>query len=106
VWRNGTVRAADAAESDILGALGEHNVIVVSPIGGQGFIFGRGNHQLSPDVIRRCDITVVASRRKLDQLGQLRVDTGDPDLDEELTGWLKVRVGRYERRLIEVTSVY
>ena len=104
VWRDGTVIALDAAESGILDALGERNVIVVSPIGGQGFIFGRGNQQLSPAVIRQCDVEVVASRRKLDELGALRVDTGDADLDAELTGWLQVRVGRYERRLIEVVA--
>ncbi|MBX0303474.1 ATP-NAD kinase family protein [Haloarcula salinisoli] len=104
VWRDGEVVALDAAESDILAALGDRNVIVVSPIGGQGFVFGRGNQQLSPAVIERCGIEVVASRRKLDQLGALHVDTGDPDLDAELAGWLKVRVGRYERRLVEVLA--
>jgi len=104
VWRDGELLVADASEAEILDALGERNVIVVSPIGGQGFVFGRGNQQLSPDVIRRCDLEVVASRRKLDDVGTLRVDTGDPDLDAELTGWLKVRVGRYERRLVEVVA--
>ncbi|MFB6224350.1 MAG: ATP-NAD kinase family protein [Haloarcula sp.] len=102
VWRNGEVLVRDAAESDILDALGDRNVIVVSPIGGQGFVFGRGNHQLSPAIIRQCDLEVVASRRKLDGIGTLRVDTGDPELDEELRGWIRVRVGRHERRLVEV----
>ncbi|MDT3435277.1 ATP-NAD kinase family protein [Haloarcula sp. 1CSR25-25] len=102
VWRDGEVLARDAAESDILDALGDRNVIVVSPIGGQGFVFGRGNQQLSPAVIRRCDLEVVASRRKLDGIGTLRVDTGDPELDAELRGWIRVRVGRHERRLVEV----
>jgi NAD+ kinase len=102
VWRDGEVLARDAAESDILDALGDRNVIVVSPIGGQGFVFGRGNQQLSPAVIRQCDLEVVASRRKLDGIGTLRVDTGDPELDEELRGWLRVRIGQHERRLVEV----
>ncbi|MFB6102085.1 MAG: ATP-NAD kinase family protein [Haloplanus sp.] len=102
VWRDGEVLARDASESDILDALGDRNVIVVSPIGGQGFIFGRGNPQLSPAVIRQCEIEVVASRAKLDDIGQLRVDTDDPDLDAELRGWIKVRVGRFERRLMRV----
>jgi len=104
IWRDGEVLALDAAESDILDALGERNVIVVSPIGGQGFVFGRGNQQLSPAVIDRCDVEVVASRRKLDDIGTLRVDTGDPALDTELAGWIQVRVGRYERRLVEVVA--
>jgi NAD+ kinase len=102
VYRDGDLLARDAAESDIRAALGEENVIVVSPIGGQGFVFGRGNQQISPAVIRRCDVEIVASRRKLDDLGVLRVDTGDPELDDQLGGWHRVRVGRYETRLMEL----
>ena len=102
VWRDGEVLAEDAAESAILDALGERNVIVVSPIGGQGFVFGRGNQQLSPAVIRRCEIEIVASREKLQDIGVLRADTGDPELDEQLTGWHRVRIGRVEQRLIEL----
>ncbi len=102
VWRDDAVVAADAGESDILSALGDRNVIVVSPIGGQGFIFGRGNDQISPDVIRRSEVEVIASKQKLDDIGVLRVDTGDPDLDEELRGWQRVRVGKFERRLLKV----
>jgi NAD+ kinase len=103
LWRDGEVLVRDAGESEILDHLGEHNVVVVSPIGGQGFVFGRGNDQISPAVIRRCDIEVVASSRKLEETGVLRVDTGDTDLDEELRGWQRVRVGKFERRLMEVT---
>jgi len=102
VWRDGEVLVTDATESAILDALGERNVIVVSPIGGQGFVFGRGNPQLSPAVIRRCEVEVVASRSKLDDLGQLQVDTDDPELDADLRGWTRVRVGRFERRLMEI----
>jgi NAD+ kinase len=104
VWRDGEVVVADASEQAILDALGEENVIVVSPIGGQGFVFGRGNQQLSPAVIRRSSIQVVASSRKLDDIGRLRVDTGDGELDESLAGWVRVRVGRYEQRLVEVVD--
>jgi len=102
VWRDGEVLAADAGEQDVLDALGDRNVIVVSPIGGQGFVFGRGNQQISPDVIRRSEVEIVASRRKLDGLGVLRVDTGDPDLDDQLRGWHRVRVGRFERRMMQI----
>lgn len=102
VWRDGTVLVRDGSEAEILDALGEDNVIVVSPIGGQGFIFGRGNQQLSPAVIRRCAVEIVASRSKLDDIGALRVDTGDPDLDEALRGWTRVQVGRVERRMMQV----
>lgn len=102
VWRDGAVLVADAGESAILENLGKRNVIVVSPIGGQGFIFGRGNDQISPGVIRQSEIKVIASKQKLDDIGVLRVDTGDPELDEELRGWQRVRVGKFERRLLKV----
>jgi predicted polyphosphate/ATP-dependent NAD kinase len=102
VWRDGEMLVTDATEAEILNALAERNVIVVSPIGGQGFVFGRGNPQLSPAVIRRCDVEVVASRSKLDDIGRLRVDTDDPELDADLRGWTQVRVGRFERRLMEI----
>jgi predicted polyphosphate/ATP-dependent NAD kinase len=102
VGRDGEVLVRDGTETEIRDALGEDNVILVSPIGGQGFVFGRGNQQLSPAIVRQCDVEIVASRSKLDELGVLRVDTGDPALDEDLRGWARVRVGRVERRLIEI----
>ncbi len=102
VWRDGEVVALDATESEILAELGEENVVVVSPIGGQGFVFGRGNPQLSPAVIRECDVTIVASRAKLDDVRALRVDTDDPDLDDELAGWVRVRVGKFETRMMKI----
>ncbi|MFB6220077.1 MAG: ATP-NAD kinase family protein [Halolamina sp.] len=102
VWHDGEVLANDASEQEILDALGEENVIVVSPIGGQGFVFGRGNPQLSPAVIRRCSVEIVASRSKLDDVNVLRADTDDPELDEELRGWWKVRVGKFETRMMKL----
>ncbi|ADB60275.1 ATP-NAD/AcoX kinase [Haloterrigena turkmenica DSM 5511] len=103
VWRDGEVLARDAAESDILDVLEAPATIVVSPIGGQGFVFGRGNHQISPAVIERADeIEVVASGEKLDGIDALHVDTDDEAIDEELRGWLRVRTGRFTTRLVKV----
>ena len=102
VWRDGAVVVSDGTESEILDALGAENVIVVSPIGGQGFVFGRGNPQLSPAVIRQCDLRIVASRSKLDDVRALRVDTDDPVLDDELSGWVRVRVGKFETRMMKI----
>jgi len=104
VYRDGEV-LRDVAETDVLAALREdpeRNLVVVSPIGGQGFVLGRGNQQISPPVVRRARLEVVASEAKLDDTGVLRVDTGDSDLDERLHGWRKVRVGRFERRMMKV----
>ena len=101
------VRAGELIEADVSDAalrryLNGNTVIIVSPIGGQGFVFGRGNHQFSPPIIRESGIEIIASRSKLDQTGVLRVDTGDPDLDADLRGWTKVRIGRVEQRMMEI----
>jgi Uncharacterized conserved protein len=104
VYRDGAVVAADADEATIRTQIKSRNsvVVVVSPTGGQGFVFGRGNQQISPAVIRPAETEIIASRRKLEATGVLRVDTGDPSLDEQLQGWHQVRVGRFERRLVEI----
>lgn len=103
VWRDGETLALDAPESEIIETMADPATVVVSPIGGQGFIFGRGNHQLSPAVLERADeIAVVASGAKLDGLDVLRVDTDDPELDESLRGWMEVQTGRFTTRMIKV----
>lgn len=79
--------------------------IIVTPIGGQGYIFGRGNQQISPEVIRhvgREGITVIASKQKLANLEALRVDTGDGDLDEELRGYMRVVTDYREESVVPV----
>lgn len=102
VYRDRELVVRDGTASEIEAALGERNVVVVSPIGGQGFIFGRGNHQITPDVIRQSAVQVVASQNKLDNTGVLRVDTGDAVLDDDLRGWVRARTGRFEERMIQI----
>jgi predicted polyphosphate/ATP-dependent NAD kinase len=102
VYRDGAVLVRDGSAAEVQAALGERNVVVVSPIGGQGFVLGRGNDQLSPAVVRASDLRVVATREKLADTPVLRVDTGDPDLDESLRGWHRVRTGRVEHRLVRI----
>jgi predicted polyphosphate/ATP-dependent NAD kinase len=72
--------------------------IVVTTTGGQGCLFGRGNQQISPDILRRTareDIVVVASMEKLLSIpeGAFYNDTGDPELDALLRGYYRVRTG-------------
>ncbi|MFV0451201.1 MAG: ATP-NAD kinase family protein [Propioniciclava sp.] len=72
--------------------------VVVTVIGGQGFLLGRGNQQLSPAVIRAtgpASLVVVATEEKLLGLHgrPLLVDTGDPALDRELAGHVRVITG-------------
>jgi predicted polyphosphate/ATP-dependent NAD kinase len=96
----GSLAVADGSETDLLAFIEDTPVdrLIVSPIGGQGFVLGRGNQQLSPAVLRSVGldrIQVVASPGKLEALrGQaLLVDTGDEALDRELSGWARVTVG-------------
>jgi len=87
LFQNKKIIAKDVNEKQILQALdGKAVKIIVTPIGGQGFVFGRGNQQISAKVIRQVgldNILVVATASKLRSLRSLKVDTGDPALDAE-----------------------
>jgi predicted polyphosphate/ATP-dependent NAD kinase len=98
VYKDGVQLARDVDENGILRLLGdaEDARIVVTPIGAQGFIFGRGNQQISPRVIRRVgvrNIIVVATPLKMKDTKKMRVDTGDAELDDEMRGYGKVVIG-------------
>ena len=105
VVQDGKMVIKDANESQLIDVIkGRKARLYVSVIGGQGFVFGRGNQQLSPEVIRaigRENIMIVATPNKLATLRgrPLRVDTGDHGLDEELKGYFKLHTG-YGRRTI------
>ena len=80
---------------------------MVTAIGGQGHVFGRGNQQFSPAVIRRVgsdNIVIVATRNKLRSLQgrPLRVDTGDAELDAELAGMKQIITGYDQRTLYRI----
>jgi predicted polyphosphate/ATP-dependent NAD kinase len=96
---------SDVNETQLLEAIkGETTQLIVTVIGGQGFVFGRGNQQISPKVIRTIgleNIIIIATPEKLAALKghPLRVDTGDPELDEEFKGYYKVHTG-YGRRTL------
>ena len=87
LFQDKKIIAKDVGEKQILHAIdGKAARIIVTPIGGQGFIFGRGNQQISAKVIRQVgldNIVVAATNGKLDRLESLRVDTGDAKLDEQ-----------------------
>ena len=91
---NKKIIARDVNEKKILETIeGKKAKIVVTPIGGQGFIFGRGNQQISPKVIRKVgkdNIVVIATNNKMKNLKRLKVDTGDTELDAEFAGEIKV----------------
>lgn len=100
----GAARASDAA-GDLGG--GRDAAIVVTPVGGQGFIFGRGNQQLSPEVIRQVgveNVLVLATPAKLAGLPfqRMRVDTGDGEVDAALRGPRRVVTGYRESAVVVV----
>ncbi len=86
VVRNGRLVAQDANEGTLISLLEqtEKAKIVVSPIGAQGFVLGRGTQSISPEVIRRAgvaNVIVVATPHKLAETRTLYLDTGEIALD-------------------------
>lgn len=110
VVKAGSLLLADARESQLLDlATAGPCHIIVTPIGGQGHIFGRGNQQLSARVIRAVgvdNLTIIAAKSKLEALDgrPLRVDTGDEQLDESLTGMSQVVTGYDDAVLYTVSG--
>jgi len=105
---NGTLLGRDMDQRALLSLVGKSPTkIVISPIGGQGFLFGRGNQQITPEVIRRVgieNIIVVGSRSKIEALDprRLLVDSGDDEIDRQLRGYLRVITGYREEMVIKV----
>ncbi len=100
----------DANETALLDLLENHTArVVVTPIGGQGYIFGRGNQQISPKVLSRIgieNIIVVSVLEKILSLNgrPLLVDTGDPEIDRALSRHIKIITGYCERFVYPVAS--
>lgn len=99
VIENGQLLAKDVTAAQLLQLVQDYpSKLIITLIGGQGHVFGRGNQQLSPAVIRaigRYNILLIASKAKLQQLEgrPLLADTGDATLDQQLTGLINVLTG-------------
>ncbi|WP_353094969.1 ATP-NAD kinase family protein [Tissierella praeacuta] len=89
----------DCNEKDILGILADENgKLIITPTGGQGYLLGRGNQQISPKVLKRIgrdNILIISTNSKIIELkgNSLLIYTGDKDMDRELTGYYRVKVG-------------
>lgn len=109
IYRKGKV-TLDVEEKQILQEIGDdwqNTWIILSPIGHQGILLGRGNQQISPQIIKRVGrerILVVATKGKLQSIAGniLRVDTGDPETDEMLRGYGRVVTDYREWRLVHI----
>jgi predicted polyphosphate/ATP-dependent NAD kinase len=98
--------AKDVNEKEILEIINDKKTkIIVTIIGNQGFVFGRGNQQISSEIIRKVgleNIIIIATPLKLASLRGLRVDTGDIELDKVFQGFLKIITGYGEKELVKV----
>ena len=100
--------AMDLNEEQILKNIENRKIkLVVTPIGAQGFIFGRGNLQLSPKILLKIgleNIIIIATKFKISRLpkGKLRIDSRDSSFDEKFTGLHRVLADFGEINIIEV----
>lgn len=105
VLENGQVLARDVTAEQLLALVVDHpSYLLVTAIGGQGHILGRGNQQISPDVLRAIGLDrlrVVATKRKLATLDgrPLLVDSGDSALDDSFPDVVRVWAGYKEELL-------
>ena len=109
-----TLMASDLTEMQLWQLIQSYQAgqvkLLITLIGGQGHIFGRGNQQLSPRIIRAIgkeNIIIIATKTKLNALEArpLIADTGDSELDLELSGYLAVTTGYNDQVLYPVDSV-
>lgn len=108
IYKNGTV-ILDVDEKTILREVDDWQraCIIVSPIGHQGILLGRGNQQISPKIIQKVGkgrIIVAATKNKLQSIegDVLRIDTGEPKVDSMLKGYVRVVTDYREWRLVKV----
>lgn len=106
----GRLLQADLSEQDILARLAGQEVhLVLTPTGGQGYLFGRGNQQLSSAVLKHIpkeNIHILATPEKLFSLDNrpLLADTGDPETDKALSGFYRVITGFHEVQMQRVSG--
>ncbi|MBY9004184.1 MAG: ATP-NAD kinase family protein [Candidatus Lokiarchaeota archaeon] len=97
----------DLNEQGILGLLNtySHAQIIVTPIGGQGFIFGRGNKQFTPKILENIgkkNVIIIAAKEKLKSLKCLRIDSTSIDIDNIFKGLTNVIIGYKEETVIQI----
>lgn len=107
LYYNGNMLGKDVAEKEILACLDKYSNarIVVTPIGSQGFIFGRGNQQISAEVIRKVGVSnvlVIATPAKLKEIKSIKVDTGDKDLDSMFKRYMQIDAQSKKEQFVEV----
>lgn len=110
ITERGQTLLLDATERQLLDFLPKRNTkLILSVIGGQGHILGRGNAQISPDVIRAIgvdNIWIVSTMSKIMDLDKhiLHVDTPDKDLNRLISGYRRVITGWQKELICQVVD--
>lgn len=109
VFAHGELLIEDATQAQVLVVIEEQPpLLVLGVVGGQGFLLGRGNQQLGPDVLARVQWPpiIIASAAKLAALPRpaLLVDTGDEALDARLAGFVQVRTGPRQAMMMRIDA--
>ena len=105
--------AKDASEQELMTLIQAHNgpvKLLLTPIGGQGILFGRGNHTVCHQVIEHLGMDntqVLASKSKLKSLDgrPLRLDTGNTELDQRLSGYIPIITGYDDQVLYQLSAL-
>lgn len=110
---DGELLCSDASEQQLMTLIEQHQgavKLIITPIGGQGILLGRGNHTICHRVIEQLGMKntlVVASKGKLKGLQNqpLRLDTGKPELDEKLSGYISIITGYDDQVLYQLATL-
>lgn len=110
IIKNKKLIKKDCNEKDILDTIKDQRaILIVTPMGGQGYIFGRGNQQLSSNVlnkIKKEDIIIIATNGKLQSIsqGHLIAYTMDKEIDKKLKGYYRVKIGYQREKMVYVDN--
>lgn len=111
IVKNKKLVASDVGEKDILKIInGKKAIIIVTVIGGQGYIFGRGNQQLSGNVIKtvgKDNIRIIATKNKIVSLGgqPILVDTGDDEVNRMFNRYMRILTSYNEEIMYKVKGL-
>ncbi|WP_269619198.1 ATP-NAD kinase family protein [Zhongshania sp. BJYM1] len=109
---NFELKASDVSAASLMQSITDHDgpvKAVITAIGGQGHILGRGNQQLTPAIIKRIgrdNFIIIATKTKITELNgrPLLVDSNDQEVDREWLGFIKVITGYRDSVMYRVSA--
>jgi predicted polyphosphate/ATP-dependent NAD kinase len=112
VIQNKHLIASDVTAKELLALTANNSCkLVLTLIGGQGHIIGRGNQQLSADFLKKLgkdNVLLVATKSKINNLSgrALIVDSGDPSVDQQLSGLISIITGYHDQVLYPIANLH